>query len=196
MQKPLEAIGVPILFVYGNHDLINIGPADQRALLGKRGDYESMDVQGFHLILLNSQDPTFEGVGGTISEAQMQWLEADLASGTGPVVVFCHHPLDEQDSRPHWYFRTHPTHALAVNRERVRGLFARSGRVRAVFSGHMHWNHVEVIEGTPYITVESLVDCGLTNGNPAGGFSEVLLEETGPVDVKVRGGLPMEFAYP
>lgn len=112
------------------------------------------------------------------------------------MVVFCHHPLDEQDSSPHWYFRTHPTHALAVNGEGGRALFASSGRVRAVVSGHMHWNHTEVIEGIPYTTVESLVDCGLTHGQPAGGFSEVLLEEGGRVEVRVRGGLPMEFTYP
>jgi len=112
------------------------------------------------------------------------------------VVVFCHHPLDEQVCSPHWYFRTHPTHALAVHRERARALFARSGRVRAVLSGHMRWNHTEVIEGSPCITVESLVDCSFTNRQPAGGFSEVLLEEGGRVEVRVRGGLPMEFTYP
>lgn len=196
VRKRLEAVGVPVLSLYGNHDLINVGPAEQRGLLGKQGDFESRDFQGFHLILLNSQDPTFEGVGGTLSEDQLQWLEADLAAGTGPVVVFCHHPLDEQDSRPHWYFKTHPDHALAVNRERARTLFARSGRVRAVFSGHMHWNHTEVIDGIPYITVHSLVDCSLTAGRAAGGFSELLLEEGARVEVTVRGGLPMAFAHP
>lgn len=196
VRKQLQAIGAPVLSLYGNHDLINVGPAEQRALLSKQGDYESLDVGGFHLILLNSQDPTFESVGGTLSEAQLAWLAADLASASRPVVVFCHHPLDEQDSSPHWYFRIHPTHALAVNRERARALFARSGRVRAVFSGHMHWNHTEVLDGIPYITVASLVDSNFTNGQPAGGFSEVLLEEGGRVEVKVRGGLPMEFTYP
>lgn len=68
VRKQLEAVGVPVLSLYGNHDLINAGPAEQRALLGEEGDYESADVRGFHLILLNSQDPTFEGVGGTLSE--------------------------------------------------------------------------------------------------------------------------------
>lgn len=196
VKKRLEGIGVPVLYLHGNHDLINVPAAEQRDLLGKQGDYESVDVGGVHLILLNSQDPTFEGVGGTLSATQLQWLEADLAAGTGPVVVFCHHSLDEQDGSAHWYFKTHPLHALAVNRERARALFARSGRVRAVFSGHMHWNHMEVIEGIPYLTVASLVDCSFTEGQPAGAFSEVLLAEGGRVEVTVRGGLPMSFTYP
>ena len=196
VRSRLESIGVPALFLYGNHDLINVGPAEQQRLLGKRGDYESLDFRGVHLILLNSQDPTFGGVGGTLSDVQLEWLEADLRNGEGPVVVFCHHPLNEQDVTPHWYFRDHPDFALAVNRERARTLLTRSRRVKAVFHGHMHWNHTAVIDGIPYITVESLVCCGMTNGQPAGAFTEVIVEETGRVQVEVRGALPMTFTHP
>lgn len=196
IRSRLESVGVPVLFLYGNHDLINVGPAEQQRLLGKKADFESLDFRGFHLILLNSQDPTLGGVGGTVSEKQLAWLEQDLRDSEGPVVVFCHHPLNEQETSPHWYFNTHPDFALAVNRERVRALLARSGRVRAVFSGHMHWNHTQVLDGIPYITVESLVCCGMTGGQPAGGFTEAVLEEAGGLQVTVRGRLPMTFAYP
>ncbi|MBI2455908.1 MAG: metallophosphoesterase [candidate division NC10 bacterium] len=61
IRSRLESVGVPVLFLYGNHDLINVGPAEQQRLLGKKADYESLDFRGFHLILLNSQDPTFGG---------------------------------------------------------------------------------------------------------------------------------------
>jgi hypothetical protein len=60
----------------------------------------------------------------------------------------------------------------------------------------MHWNHTAVIDGIPYITVESLVCCGMTNGQPAGAFTEVIVEETGRVQVEVRGALPMTFTHP
>ena len=131
-----------------------------------------------------------------MSETQLRWLEEDLTASTGPVVVFCHHPLNEQDPLPHWYFRQHPEHALAVNRERARALLARTGRVRAAFHGHMHWNHTAVLDGIPYITVESLVCCGLTDGRPAGAFTEVLLAEKGDVEVTVRGAVPMTYRFP
>lgn len=194
VRSRLEAVGVPVLFAYGNHDLVNVPAAEARAILGKRGDHESLDVGPFHLVVLNSQDPTFEGVGGTLSDPQLDWLEDDLARTGRPVVVFSHHPLDEQESRSHWYFAHHPTHALAVNRERARRLFRRSGRVRAVFNGHMHWNHVDVIDGIPYVTVMSLVDASVTDG-PAGCYAEIALDEAGPIEVKVRGNLPMGFAW-
>jgi len=196
VRSRLETVGVPVLYLYGNHDLVNIGPIEQRRLLGKQADHESLDFRGVHLILLNSQDPTVGRIGGTLSDQQLRWLEQDLRLARGPVVVFCHHPLDEQDFRSHWYFGKHPEHALAVNRERARGIFNRSGRVRAVVSGHMHWNQAQVIDKIPYITVQSLVDCSLTDGKPAGSYSEVTVEQNGHVGVEVRGRLPMSFRYP
>lgn len=195
VRDRLASVGGPVLFLYGNHDLINVKPEEQRRLLGKKEDYESIDVKGFHLILLNSQDPTFGGVGGTISTTQLKWLEEDLCDSHGPILVFCHHPLNEQDFSGHWYFGDHPDYALAVNREEARSLLKRSGRVRAAFHGHMHWNHVTVNGGMAYVTVESLICNGLTGGPPAGCFAEVIAEEQGALRVDVKGSLPMTFVY-
>jgi hypothetical protein len=36
----------------------------------------------------------------------------------------------------------------------------------------------------------------MTNGQPAGAFTEVIVEETGRVQVEVRGALPMTFTHP
>jgi hypothetical protein len=33
-----------------------------------------------------------------------------------------------------------------------------SGKVVAVFNGHVHWNHLDVIRGIPYITLQSLTE--------------------------------------
>jgi 3',5'-cyclic-AMP phosphodiesterase len=195
VRDRLASVGAPVLFLYGNHDLINVKPEEQRRILGKKGDYESVDLKGFHLILLNSQDPTFGGVGGTLSTKQLNWLEEDLRTSQGPVLVFCHHPLNEQDFSEHWYFGNHADYALVVNRERARKLLVASGRVRAAFHGHMHWNHVTVSEGVAYVTVESLICNGLTGGPPAGCFAEVVAEEHGPLRAVVRGALPMTFVY-
>jgi 3',5'-cyclic AMP phosphodiesterase CpdA len=196
VRSCLESIGVPIFFLYGNHDLVNTDQGKMRKLLGKQSDFESVDFMGYHFIFLNTQDPTFGGVGGTISEDQLHWLEDDLDKCVGPAVIFSHHPLDEQKISSHWFFGKHPEFALAVNREQARTLFTRSQKVRAVFNGHMHWNNVEVIDGIPYVTVESLVDGGLTDGNPAGGFTELVFEENGRIELEVRGKLPMSFTYP
>jgi hypothetical protein len=49
----------------------------------------------------------------------------------------------------------------------------------------MHWNHTEVIDGIPYVTVGSLVEVRLSGGAPAGGFAEVALEDGGRLVVEV-----------
>src|SRR5262245_56352743 len=133
--RTLGAAGVPILALHGNHDVVNLDVRTVTGLLGRRAEYESVDHRGVHLVLLNSQDPMRPGGGGTLSEAQLDWLAADLRAASPPVLVFSHHPIDEQDESEHWYFPTHPGCALAENRERARAILAASGKVRAVFSG-------------------------------------------------------------
>lgn len=194
VRRILETAGVPILYAWGNHDLINVPAAEAREILGKTADFESFDFGGYHLIVLNSQDPTVDKIGGTLSDGQLDWFEQDLRAGSAPVIVFCHHPLDEQDPSRHWYFRRHPDHARARNRQRARALVARSGRVKAVFNGHMHLNTVEVIDSVPYITVMSLVDAGITNG-PSGCYAEISLADWGTVEVKIRGQLSLAVAF-
>jgi 3',5'-cyclic-AMP phosphodiesterase len=194
VREMLEAASTPIVYAWGNHDLINVPPADARAILGKQADYESFDASGYHIVILNSQDPTVEHIGGTLSATQLDWLEQDLRRSSLPAVVLCHHPLDEQDPGRHWYFADHPDHALAGNRERARRIISANGRVRAVFNGHMHLNTVEVIDGVPYVTVMSLVDSKLTNG-PSGCFAEIVLTDGGAVEVRIQGQLPMALAF-
>jgi Icc protein len=194
VRDMLEGAGRPVVYAWGNHDLANVAPDDARAILGKKADHESLDANGYHLVVLNSQDPTVEGIGGTLSSAQLDWLERDLSATSRPVIVFCHHPLDEQDPGRHWYFADHPGHALAGNRERARRILAVSGRVRAVFNGHMHLNTVEIIDGIPYVTVMSLVDSKMTGG-PSGCFAEITLTDAGAVEIRVRGRLPLAIAF-
>jgi predicted phosphodiesterase len=186
VREVIDGATVPAVYAFGNHDLINVAADEARAILGKTADYESIDAGGYHLVVLNTQDPTIDLIGGTLSDAQLDWLERDLAATTRPVLVFTHHPLDEQDPARHWYFRDHPHHAHANNRERARKIFTASGRVKAVFNGHMHLNTVEVIDGIPYLTVMSLVDRAAT-AEPSGCFAEIRASDAGAIELTVRG---------
>ena len=69
-----------------------------------------------------------------------------------------HHSASEQelDDSRWWPGRRHL--ALVKERAELRRIFEESGRVRAVFNGHLHWNHLDVIRGIPYVTVQSLIE--------------------------------------
>lgn len=192
VRTQLRAIGVPVFHVLGNHDVVNLTKAELGEVLGKRGSYESADLDGVRVVVLDSQDPTFERTGGGIGPEQRRWLEATLGETRLPALVFCHHPLDEQSLDGHWYFADHPTHAFVQERAPVRAILERSARVRAVFSGHLHWTRTTALNAIPYVTLGSLVDGGFTHGRPSGTFAAVTVQGQ-TIDVHVAGLLPDEF---
>ena len=69
-----------------------------------------------------------------------------------------HHSAADQDLRGNRWFEGSPHLCLVRERRRLRALFAEHGEVRAVFNGHLHWNHLDVIEGIPYVTLQSLIE--------------------------------------
>ena len=192
VRRQLLGAGVPVLHLHGNHDVVNLAKTELNEMLEKRGPYESVDLGGVRIVLLDSQDPPFDRTGGEIGPAQEEWLRANVTEAAHPVLVCCHHALDEQTVEGHWYFAAHPDHAFVQNRDAVRTILERSGRVRAVFSGHLHWTRTTAINGISYVTVGSLVSRGFTNGRPSGTFASVTVQETA-IDVQVAGLVPDAF---
>ncbi len=194
VRRTLTEIGVPVYHVFGNHDVANLSKRELGATLGKWAAYEYVDLDGIRLVLLDSQDPTVERIGGTLGTEQLAWLSSTIRGSRQPCLIFCHHPLDEQAVDGHWYFEAHPGHAHAGNRENARRIFEEGGRVLAVFSGHMHWTRATMINGIPYVTIGSIVDGGFTKGRPCGAFAEVTVDG-GTVGVRVAGLLPDRFEF-
>jgi len=192
VRRQLLEIGVPVFHALGNHDVVNLTKDELGDVLGKRGPYESADIDGARVVVLDSQDPPFERTGGGIGPEQRRWLEQALVESPHPALVFCHHPLDEQSLDGHWYFAAHPAHAFVQDRGPVRTILERSGSVRAVFSGHLHWTRATALNGIPYVTLGSLVDGGFTNGRPCGAFATVKVQGNA-IEVQVAGLLPDQF---
>jgi Icc protein len=195
VRRRLLEVGVPVLHALGNHDVANLSKVELTEALGKQAPYEYTDLDGVRLVVLDSQDPTFEGTGGGVGPDQQAWLARVLADTRLPALVFCHHPLDEQALTDHWYFASRPAHAFVRERDAVRGILERSGRVRAVFAGHLHWTRLTALAGIPYVTIASLVDTALSDGKPPGSFAMVTVEAEG-ITVEVAGLLPARFHLP
>ena len=193
VRRRLRECGVPVYHLLGNTDVAHLPPRDLLAALEATAPYGSADHGGWRLLFLNSADPPAEGVGATIGREQLAWLDAALLAGSSPCLVFCHHPLDEQSVGGHRYFATRPDLAGVQNRAEVRAVFQRSGRVRAVFTGHMHWSRATRIDAIPYITLGSLVDRSYTE-EPSGAFA-VVTASPGAIDVRVRGHAAVHFHF-
>jgi hypothetical protein len=107
-----------------------------------------------------------------------------------------HHSASEQqlDDSRWWPGRRH----LALVRERVdlRRIFEESRRVRAVFNGHLHWNHLDVIQGIPYVTVQSLIE-NVDDDEPgrAAAAHAVVRIEARRIVVRVAGNDPARYQF-
>src|SRR5579884_4315035 len=105
-----------------------------------------------------------------------------------------HHSASEQilDDSRWWPGRAHI--ALVKERGELRRIFEESRRVRLVLNGHLHWNHLDVIAGIPYVTVQSLVE-NLDEdapGRPAAAHAVVRLGARG-MRVRVHGSDPARY---
>lgn len=183
---------VPVHHLLGNHDVAHLPKGDLLALLDLPSSYRSVDAGGYRCLFLDSTDPVVGEYGGHISDAQLAWLEADLAASPGPAIVFCHHALDDQPIERNPLFRDHPGWAMVENRLAVRRVLAQSGIVAAVVTGHAHWNHTSFTDGIPFLTIQGLVETWTTGGTPAGAYGKLSVGPGARAHLVVEGRDPLK----
>lgn len=153
----LSELDAPVLHVAGNHDQIHLSHDDLRSLWGHEGPlHYSRDIAGVHFAVLNTQE--IKDVVIRLPEEQLEWLRDDLAQASAPVVVLMHHPASDQDLVGNRWFEKAPNICRIAERKELRRVIEASGKVVAVFNGHVHWNHLDVIENIPYFTLQSLIE--------------------------------------
>ena len=103
-----------------------------------------------------------------LSAEGLDFLQREIASASGPVVVFCHQRLDVDD---HYA----PRNAADVRRI----LEASGGKVKAVFTGHHHVGGESVVGGIPYYSIKAVIE-GENSAKP-------LSDEAISAELKRRG---------
>ncbi|OPA77727.1 hypothetical protein BVG16_14920 [Paenibacillus selenitireducens] len=85
------------LFAIGNHDYLNGTTAVEQQRFkdktGMSGIYYDQWINGYHFIILGSEDGTRDG---TLSDTQLNWLDTKLAEEADvnkPIFVFLHQPI-------------------------------------------------------------------------------------------------------
>jgi Icc protein len=194
-QSILRSVRAPLLNVAGNHDTVHLNRDDLARIWQRPGPlYYSVDHGAWHFVVLHTIER--KDVDVRLPETQLAWLQADLAAGRSPTIVLMHHSASEQtlDDSRWWPGRSHL--ALVKERAELRRILETSGRVRAVFNGHLHWNHLDVIGGIPYVTVQSLIENVDDDapGRPAAAHAVVRLSERRMI-VRVRGNDPARYQF-
>ena len=197
-QDILRTARAPLCNVAGNHDTIFLKTRDLAEVWRGGAHPESpqpadgnelhyaFDRGGHHFVVLHTHEK--KDVEITVGKKQLAWLEAELRATTLPTVVLMHHSAAEQDLHGNRWFEGKPEICLVQERADLRRLFAASGKVRLVLNGHLHWNHLDVIDGIPYVTLQSLVENVEDDapGRAAAAHAVVRLDE-GRVRVEIEG---------
>jgi 3',5'-cyclic AMP phosphodiesterase CpdA len=158
-QAILSSAGAEICNVAGNHDTVHLGAGDLLSAWGKAPEgelYSSFDRGSYHFVVLHTRERKDHDV--SVGETQLAFLARDLELHRGPTVVLMHHSAADQDLRGNRWFEGLPHICLVRERRKIRALLEAHGDVRAVFNGHLHWNHLDVIGGLPYVTLQSLIE--------------------------------------
>jgi hypothetical protein len=117
--------------------------------------YYSFDVRGLHFIVLDANyrpdgsdydHGNFDWTNANIPTQELDWLQRDLARGSGDVVVFVHQRLDGAGP------------VFVKNAPQVRQILHASDRVLAVFQGHDHEGDYRQLDGIPYYTLKAVVE--------------------------------------
>jgi len=153
----LGGLDAPVVHVAGNHDQIHLTEEDLLALWRRDGNlYYSFDRGGVHFLVLQTIEIRDTAVH--LPEIELEFAAEDLAATPLPTIVLMHHPASDQVLKGNRWFERAPNLCRVAERKALRRIFEASGKVIAVFNGHVHWNHLDVIAGIPYITVQSLTE--------------------------------------
>jgi 3',5'-cyclic AMP phosphodiesterase CpdA len=153
--------------VLGNHDLVAAAPEDGsppaadpraefRARLGVERTWRSLDVAGYHLVLLDSVMVTGDELAyhGRIDDGQLDWLRRDLAAvdPATPIVLATHIPL-----LTGFYQATEgataaaPANRVVENSRALLDLLA-DHNLLLVLQGHLHVDELLRWRGATFIT--------------------------------------------
>ncbi len=184
IEAVLAGFKGPRYHALGNHDEDSLTKAEFLAAAPNTGippskTYYSFDLRGVHFVVL---DPNFRSDGREFSRgdfawedcnfppAELDWLQADLAAGRGPAVVFVHQQLDGEGA---YYVK---------NAAAARRILSDSQRVRAVFQGHRHEGGFSEIDGIAYITLKAAGE-----GSGPANNAYVLAQAAPDGTVRIRG---------
>ena len=147
--------------VLGNHDLDALDKPEFLARVSNAGQpkalaHYSFERGGIKFVVLDAcynskmedyRPGNWRWDNANIPPDQLEWLGRELESAQGNVVVFCHQCLDPQADVSH----------LVRNAADVRSVIEKSGKVRAVFTGHQHSGRINKVNGITYYSLRALV---------------------------------------
>lgn len=160
----------------GNHDVKLLSPHDNQNILGQPTGHRLLQRGGWTLLLW-SPAPQFRRDGCIVGHDDIEWLRQALDQLEGPTVIFTHVPLGGGSMRGNYYFEGDPVAGASYrDLSQLQELVLAADHVKLAVAGHVHWNSVNIIDGVPFLTIQSLSELATTAPRPAGAWARLRLE--------------------
>ncbi|MDA1100710.1 MAG: HAD-IIA family hydrolase [Proteobacteria bacterium] len=163
----------PHWHLMGNHDQVHLSIAENSYVLGQSMEHHSIDVSGRHLVFWQLDSRIHHPQGFLPNKADLDWLAADLAATNLPAIIFTHVPLDGGSLQSNYYFDNNQRFGNLPHQREIQSLLRQAGNVILCVAGHVHWNNVNLINGIPHITIQSLCESFTTEGAAAGAWASI-----------------------
>ncbi len=197
LQKVAEnftGLPSPHRHLMGNHDRVHLSTADNAEILGHSMEHYGIDVAGRHLVFWQMDCQIHRPQGFLPNQADLDWLRQDLAATNLPSIIFTHVPLDGGSLHGNYYFDNNHHSGGLPHARQIQALIRDAGNVILCIAGHVHWNDVNLIDGIPYITVQSLSESFTTEGEAAGAWATIEVDHE--VRWRTHGQDPISLTVP
>lgn len=181
----LSKLHCSVYHLVGNHELGKLTISDMKKLLGYKQLYYATDRGAFRFIFLFTKRlHTRREV--RLDAKQLRWLKEKVKTDK-KIILFSHHSLIPINTKGNFWFSKHPEVTYIKNHSDFHRII-RGKNVLLALNGHLHWNRKKVINGVPFITIQSLVenDSRKFEGPPANTYTLVTLNKNSAT-IKING---------
>ena len=185
----LSKLKCPVYHLVGNHELKYLPEKFLKDSLGYKKFHFSFDKKNFRFIFLFTKR-SYPSKEIRLDFSQLKWLKKKVKTYK-KIIIFTHYSPVPVNTRGNFWFSTRPDQTFIKNHREFLKIIA-GKNVKLVFNGHLHWNKKMVLNGTHYITVQSLVEntSGKVEGPPANAFALVdLQDDQATIKVMGKGGV-------
>jgi hypothetical protein len=188
------ALRIPHHHVSGNHDHAMLSRRENEEILGQPTGSRTLSIGGIRLVFWQPDVSLTRDRGFHLAPGDLDDLTDLLGADDGPTLLISHVPLSGHVQTGNYYFERNPGHATYAQIDDIRRAIAEAACPVVALAGHVHWNTLSTVDGTPHITLQSLTET-FTTGEAAGSTA-VLEIEDGSLRWTVRGRDPVALVLP
>lgn len=161
--------------VIGNHDLAMLSAEENAAVLDAPLQTRAAIVGDLRIAFWQPDVRVTVQRGFHLADGDLAALETLLNADDRPTLLVSHVPLSGHAQTGNYYFERNPGHATYAEIAEIRSVIAGAPCPLIALAGHVHWNTLTTVDGTPHLTLQSLTET-FTTGEPAGSTAVIEID--------------------